>query len=97
MVVELEAQLEQQAALEDAAGHAGVADGAEQDRVVLAELVEHRVGQQLAGAVPARRTQVVRGGLDVGGDRAQDLEALRHHLGTDAVSRDHCQAHEARG
>jgi hypothetical protein len=97
VVVELEAQLEQQPALEDAAGHGGVADRAEQDRVVPAELVEHRVGQQLAGALPAGGPQVVRGGLHVRGDLAEHLEALGHHLRADAVSRDHCQPHEARG
>jgi hypothetical protein len=97
VVVELEPELEQQSALQDARRHGGVADGAEQDRVLLAHLVEHGVGQQLTGPLPARRPQVVGGGLDVRGDRPQDLEALGHHLGTDAVSRDHCQAHEARG
>ena len=68
-----------------------VADGAEQDRVVLAQLLEHRVRQQLAGALPARGTQVVVRGLDVGSDLAEDLEALGHHLGTDPVTGDHCQ------
>ena len=54
--VELEAQLEEEAALEDAGRHVGRADGAEQDRVVAAQLVEHGVGQDLAGAqVAARR------------------------------------------
>ena len=53
VVVELEPQPQQQAALEDARRHRRVADRAEQDRVVLAQLVEHRVRQQLAGAVPA--------------------------------------------
>ena len=61
MVVELEAQPQQQSALEDARRHARVADRAEQDRVVLAQLLEHRVGQQLAGALPARGAQVVGG------------------------------------
>ena len=59
VVVELEAQPQQQPALEDARRHARVADRAEQDRVVLAQLVEHRVRQQLAGALPARGTEVV--------------------------------------
>ena len=38
VVVEFEAQAQQQAALEDSAGHRRVADRAEQDRVVLAQL-----------------------------------------------------------
>ena len=74
-------------------GHAGVADGAQQDRVVLTQLLQHGVGEELAGPLPARRAEVVGRGLDVGGDLAEDLQALRHHLGADAVSTDHCQAH----
>ena len=93
VVVELEAQPQQQAALEDPRRHARVTDGAEEDRVVLAQLLDHRVGQQLAGALPAHRTEVVRRALDVGRDLTEDLQALGHHLGTDAVPRDHCQPH----
>ena len=47
--VEREAHLQQQAALEHAGRHVGRADRAEQDRVEAAQLVEHRVGQDLAG------------------------------------------------
>ena len=65
MVVEGEPQLQQQAALEHAAGHRRVADRAEQDRVVAAQLVEHRVGQRLAGRVPAPGAEVVLGGLEL--------------------------------
>ena len=43
VVVEGEAQLEQQPALQHAGGHARVTDRAEQDRVVLLELLELRV------------------------------------------------------
>ena len=53
-----------------------------------------RVGQQLAGrAASARRrgrTSVV---STSGATSPQDLEALRHHLGTDAVPGDHRQPH----
>ena len=97
MVVELEAQPQQQPALEHARRHARVADGAEQDRVVPAQLAEHRVGQHLAGAVPARGAQVVRRRLDAGHHLAQDLEALRHHLGADAVAGDHREPHDLGG
>ena len=96
MVVELEAEPQEQSSLEDARRHARVADRAQQDRVVLPQLVEHRVGQQLAGALPARGPQVVRGGLEVGRDLTEDLEALGHDLGADPVSIDHCQAHGER-
>jgi len=93
VVVELEAQPQQQTALEDPRRHARVADRSEQDRVVPAQLVEDRVREQLAGALPAHRPEVVVGGLDIGGDLAQDLQSLGHHLGADPVSSDHCQAH----
>ena len=61
VVVELEPQPQQQTTLEDAARHGGVAHRAEQDRVVPADLLEHRVGQRLAGGVPASRAEVVLG------------------------------------
>ena len=93
MVVELEAQAQQQAALEDAAGHRRVADRAEQDRVVLAQLGEHRLRQQLAGGVPARRAEVVLGGLHRGGDLVEHLERLADDLGTDAVAGHHRESH----
>ena len=58
VVVQREAQLEQQPALEHARGDARVADGAQQDRVVRADRVEVGVRQRLAGRVPAARAQV---------------------------------------
>jgi hypothetical protein len=93
VVVELEPQPQQQPPLEDARRDARVTDRAEQDRVVAAELLEHRVRQQLAGALPPCSAEVVLGALDVGSHLAEDLEGLRDDLGADAVSRDHCQAH----
>jgi hypothetical protein len=93
VVVELEAQPQQQTALQDARRDTGVADRAEEDRVVPPQLVEHRVGEQLTGALPPHRAEVVVGGLHVGSDLPQDLQSLGHHLGTDPVSSDHCQAH----
>ncbi len=39
MVIELEAQTQQQTALQDAAGHTRITDGAKQDGVVLAEFI----------------------------------------------------------
>jgi hypothetical protein len=93
VVVELEAQPQQQAALEDAARHGGVADGAEQDRVVLLELGEHRFGQELTGGVPARGAEVVVGRLGAGHDLLQHLQRLVDDLRPDAVSRDDRKAH----
>ena len=89
-MVELEADAEQQVALKDARGHAGVADRAEQDRVVAAQLPQRLVGQRLTGPVVAGRAQVVVGGFDLQADRVEDLQTLGHDLGTDPVSRDHC-------
>ena len=90
VVVEFEPQPQQQAALEHAAGHARVADRAEQDRVVPPDLLEHRVRQRLPGAVPAPRAEIVAGLLDgdPGGRRPQHLERLGGHLGTDSVAAD---------
>ena len=92
MVVEREPQPQQQAALQHAARHRRVADGAEQDRVVPAQLVEHAVGQRLARGVPAPGAEVVLRGLelDVVGraDRLEDAHGLGDDLGPDAVAGD---------
>ena len=85
VLVEVEPQLEQQPALQHPRRYRRVADRAEQDRVVRGQLGQHRVGQHLAGPVVPRGAQVVRGRLDPGQYRVQDLQALRHHLGADAV------------
>ena len=95
VVVEGEAQLEQQTPLEQPAGHVGGAgrraDGAEQDGVGLGQLGQHGVRQHLTGALPVARAQVVvRGGDHALTDhRVEDLEALGDDLGTDAVTADH--------
>ena len=92
-MVELEPQPQQQPALEDAGGEAGVtrlaADGSEEDRVVLADLGEHGVGQHLAGREVALGPQVVAGRLDldaVGRGHLEDLEGLGGDLGADPVA-----------
>jgi hypothetical protein len=89
-VIEFEAQPEQQPALQDPARHRRVTHGAEQDRVVPADLLEHRVGERLPGAVPAPRAQVVVGHRegDVGRRGPQDLQRLGRHLRADAVAAD---------
>ena len=96
-VVELEPQPQQQAALKHTAGHPGIADRAEQDRVVAAQLVEHRIGQRFAGRVPAPGAEVVLGALDlhvVGRrHRVEDLQALVDHLGAYAIPGDHGKTH----
>jgi hypothetical protein len=91
-VVEREPESEEKAALEDAARHARVADRAEQDRVVSLDLLEHRVGKRLPGAVPAPCAEVVTGLVDAdpgaggAGRGAEHLECLGGHLGADAVA-----------
>jgi hypothetical protein len=95
VVVELEAQPQEEAALEDAAGHRRVADGAEEDRVVLLELGQHRLGEELPGGVPARRAQVVVRGLDARRHLVEDLERLIDDLRSDSVARDDRKAHPA--
>ena len=98
-VVEGEAELQQQAALQDAGGDRGVADGAEEDRVVLLERLQLRVGQGLARAVPAARAEVVLLGLQLhilGEDGVEDLQTLGHDLLADAVTGDHCEIDAAR-
>src|SRR5690606_6930706 len=97
---ELEAQPQEEAALEHPARDARVPDGTEQDRVVAADGREVLVGEGLAGAVPAGRPEVVRGGAD--GDvlprdgGVEDLEALGDDFLTDAVPGDHCKVDGAR-
>ena len=90
VVVELEPQPQQQPALEHPARHGRVADRAEQDHVVRPDLLEHRVGERLPGAVPAPRAQVVVGRVegDVRRRRPQHLQRLGRHLGADAVAAD---------
>jgi len=97
-MVELEAQRQQDATLQHARRHAGIANGTEQDGVVAAQLLEHRGGQRLAGAVVQTGAQVVL----LGGDGhvalygVEDLEGLGHHLGADAVAGDEGQVEGAR-
>ena len=71
MVVELEAQAQEQSSLEDARRDGRVADGAQQDRVVPAELLQDRVREDLSGGVVAPRPEVVVLGLDLGAGRGE--------------------------
>ena len=63
-MVEREADPQQQTAFEHTARHGRITDGAEQDRIVGAQFVEHRIGQYLAGGVIPPGTEVVLGLLD---------------------------------
>ena len=97
VVVEREAKREQHPALEDAGGDARVADGPEHDRVVPADLLDDRVGEGLAGGVPAPRAEVVVGRARVDAGRREHLERLRHDLRTDPVAPDDREVEGARG
>jgi hypothetical protein len=86
--VEFEAHLEQQSPLDHARRDAGGPDGAEQQRVQRAPLVEHAVGKDRAVTQIAVASQVVvhRPEGDTGGP--DDLEGLGDDLGADAVPAD---------
>jgi hypothetical protein len=93
VMVELEAQPEQQPALQYATGHRRITDGTQQDRVVPAQLGGHAVGQRLPRCVVALGTQVVGRLLDTRQDDVEHLEGFGDDLGSDAVSGDYGQFH----
>ncbi len=90
--VELEAHLQQETALDDAGGHVGGADGAEQDRVEAPQLVERGVGQDLAVAQVTLAAEVEVGRVELHAGGAHHLQGLGGHLGADAVAADDGQA-----
>ena len=81
-----------QPAFEDARGDVGPAGRAEQDRVVVAELLDRRLAQHLAVAQVPPAAEVEVGGVDVGAGRAEHLEGLGGDLRTDPVATDHRDA-----
>src|SRR5579875_126431 len=92
VVVEFEAQAQEQTAFQHTARHARVADRAEEDRVMGAQFVKHGVRQGLPGCMPPPRAKVVLGPLDLqresGGDRVEHFQSFGHHLRPDAVAGD---------
>ena len=77
---------------EDAGRHVGVADGAEEDRVELAELVEAVGGQRFAGfevavAAPVEVLSLEREVFELG-DGLEDLDAFGGDFGAGAVAAD---------
>ena len=92
VLVEAEAEVEQQLALEDAGGDVGMADGAEQDRVELAELVEAVGGQRFARFEIAVAAPVEVGQLELDvfelGDGLEDFHAFGGDFGAGAVAAD---------
>ena len=97
VVVELEAELEQEPALDVRARETRVArhsaDGSEQDRVVLLDRLEVVVGQHVARlevACGAERERRLReGDLRSGDRRVEGFQRLGDDLWTDAVARNH--------
>ena len=94
IVVESEAQLEQQPSLKDAGGDGRVADCAEKNHVVALDGLEILVGEGVAGRMPALRTQIEvgRGVVDalIRQDTVQDFEAFGDDFLADTVARDYC-------
>src|SRR5439155_5323148 len=91
VLVELEPDLEQQVALQDAGFHAGVADRPQKDRVAASQAVELGIGQHVAGPKEPLGPQVE---LDLSNfepvaDGVEHLERLADDLGSGAVAADH--------
>ncbi len=92
VVVEREAQLQQQAPLQqpgrDRLRPRRRADRAQNQRIGAGQLGQHRIGQHFAGALPALGPQVVVGEVEgVGTDgRLQHLESLGDDFGPDSVT-----------
>ena len=92
VVVEGEPQGQQHAAFEHPARHARVADGPQEDGVVLAELRQHGVGQGLPRRMPTPCAEVVVGGGElravVAHDGLEHLQPFADDLRADAVAAD---------
>lgn len=93
-MVELESQWEEQAAFKYA-GWDGpwVADGSEEDGVVLFERVKVGVGERFTGGQVTAGAEIVFGGFDVVPQGAQHLEGFWDNLSTDAISSNHSEFH----
>jgi len=93
VLLQLEAQAQQQALLEHARSHVGVADRAEQDGVEAPQLLDRSVRQHLAGAQVTLAAEVVVPGLVPEAFKPrhglQRLQRLGGHLGARPVSWNH--------
>ena len=97
VLIQAEPQIEQQLAFEDAGSDVGMADGAQQNCVELAELVEPVFGQGFARfeksiAAPVEVGQFVGKLLELG-NRFENLHAFGCHLGTGPVASNYCNLH----
>ena len=90
--VEGEAQLEQKAPLDDTGRHLWSPDGAEEDGIEAAQLLERRFGQNLAVAEVALAAEVELDGVELDARRVEDAQCLGDDLGPDPVTADHGDA-----
>jgi hypothetical protein len=91
VLVQLEADPEEQVSLEDAGSHARISDRPEEDRVATPQGFELVLGEDVAGPEVPLGAQVEVRDLHVEAvaDGLQDLEALRDDLRTRPVPADH--------
>jgi hypothetical protein len=91
VLVELEADPQEQVAFQDPGPHARVADGAEQDRVAALQALEIGVREHLARPEEPIRAQVELDefGVEAVANRLEDPQTLRDDLGACAVPPDH--------
>ncbi len=94
VVVEREPHVQEETAFEDSGRDRRIADGAEEDRVVLADRGEIGIGQEFAGRVVPAGAEVVFGRLEIRDEGAEHLERFRRDLDTDAVTGDDRKFHE---
>src|ERR1700733_5409602 len=92
-MVQLEAEPQQQAPLEHAAGHRRIPDRTEQNRVMCPQFGKRRIGQQFPGGVEAPRSQVVIRLVHAGQYRGENLHRFGYDLRSDAVTGDDRQFH----
>ena len=94
VLVELEADGEEEAFFEQPGVTSGVADGAEVDGVELAEFVDLGFGDDLAGGEVAVAAVVEVDSVEVdvfqGGDGLEDFEGFGGDFGAGSVAGDHC-------
>ena len=94
VLVEGKAQLQEDPLLEDPRLDVGVSDRAEQDRLVLLEILQATVGQNLTGALVAFAAEVifglVQGEAELGRGGIQDFEGLDGHFGPGSVTGEDC-------
>src|SRR2546421_4440750 len=65
-----------------------IANRTEVDRARFPELLEHGVGNDLAGPQAALGTKVIADKIERRADRPENADALRNDLGADAITRD---------